>query len=69
MQDENPVDHGIKRIEAWLKASGIPESRLGLLACANARAVDRVRNGSGSVKTLRELLDYIARNPIRGSAK
>lgn len=49
--------------------SGMPESRLGLLACANARAVERVRNGSGSVDTLRSLLDYIGRHPIKGGSK
>lgn len=65
MTDENPVDREIKRIEAYLAKSGMPESRLGLLACANARAIERVRNGSASIETLRAVLNYIAANPIR----
>lgn len=56
------MDVGIERIDAYLKQSGMKESRLGLLACANARAVQRVRDGSASVETLRQLLDYIDRN-------
>ena len=65
MMEENPVDREIKRIEAYLAKSRIPESRLGLLACANARAVERIRNGSASIETLRAMLDYIAVNPVR----
>lgn len=64
--DENPVDRELKRIDAWLEKSGMAESTLGLLACANARAVDRVRNGSGSVQSLRRLLKYISENPAKG---
>lgn len=58
------MDKEISKIEAWLAATGMKESRLGLLACANARAVERVRNGSGSVESLRSIIDYIARNPV-----
>lgn len=65
MDYENPVDREISRIDAYLKASGMKESRLGLLACANARAVERVRNGSGSVESLRLLLDYIDLHPVK----
>ena len=64
--DENPVDKEIARIDAWLKASGVKESRLGLLACANPRAVERVRAGSGSVESLRALVEYIRQNPVKG---
>ena len=64
--DENPVDREIKRIEAWLAKSGMAESTLGLLACANARAVERVRAGSGSVQSLRRLIKYISENPVKG---
>lgn len=60
------MDREIKRIDAWLEKSKVSESALGLFACANARAVDRVRNGTGSVETLRRLLKYIADNPVRG---
>ncbi len=62
---ENPVDEQINRIDAWLKATGMKDSRLGLLACANARAVDRVRNGTGSVESLRQLIEYIDAHPIK----
>lgn len=60
------MDVEIERIEAWLEATGIKESRLGLLACANPRAIERIRAGSGSVKTLRAVLDHIERNPADG---
>lgn len=69
MTEDNPVDREIKKIDDWLKASGMKESRLGLLACANPRAVERVRNGSGSVDSLRALIDYISLHPIRGAKK
>lgn len=65
MRDENPVDREIRKIDEWLKATGMKESRLGLLACANPRAVERVRNGTGSVDSLRALVEYIARNPVQ----
>lgn len=60
---ESPVDKEIRKIDNWLKATGVSESRLGLLACANARAVERIRNGRGSVSTLRALVDYVRKNP------
>lgn len=65
MTNENPVNEEIKRIERWLSEADMPESRLGLLACANARAVERIRNGTGSIATLRSVIDYISRNPPR----
>lgn len=65
--EKNLVDVGIDKIDKWLKSSGISESRLGLLACANARAVERVRNGTASVETLRALLDYVERNKKNGN--
>lgn len=63
---ENIVDTAVSEIDAWLKKTGVAESRLGLLACANARAVDRVRNGTATVQTLRSLMDYIKANPKGG---
>lgn len=57
------VDEGIERIDEWLKKHKMAESRLGLLACANARAVQRVRNGTASVETLRAILTYISMHP------
>jgi len=67
MTEQNLVAVALDKIDKWLKTSGIPESRLGLLACANARAVERVRNGSGSVATLQAILEYIEKNPARGA--
>lgn len=58
------MDREIAKIEAYLKTSGMKESRLGLLACANARAVERIRNGSGSVESLRAVIQYISQNPV-----
>ena len=60
------MDREIAKIDAWLKATAVKESRLGLLACANPRAVERVRSGSGSVESLRALVEYIRQNPARG---
>ena len=56
---ENPVDEAIKEIDAFLKVSKMKEYRLGLLACANPRAVERVRSGKASVETLRAIIDYV----------
>lgn len=56
---ENPVDEAIREIDAFLKASKMKEYRLGLLACANPRAVERVRSGKASVETLRAIIDYV----------
>lgn len=64
--EENPVNREIKRIDAWLAKSGVSESTLGLFACANARAVSRVRSGTGSVKSLRRIIKYITDNPVKG---
>lgn len=49
----------MKQIEKWLKQADMPESRLGLLACANPRAVERIRQGTARVETLRLVLAYI----------
>lgn len=53
------MDEAIKEIETFLSRSGMKESRLGLLACANPRAVERVRDGSARVETLRALIEFI----------
>lgn len=63
------VAQALDRIDKWLKQSGMTESRLGLLSCANARAVERVRSGSGSVATLQAILDYIDQHPAKGSRR
>lgn len=53
----------LDEIEAWLKATGIPESRLGLLASANAKAIERIRLGSARVDTLDAVLAFIRMHP------
>ncbi len=63
----NLVDEALRQIDEWLKATGTPEYRLGLMACANARAVDRVRNGTARIESLRQILDHIERNPANGN--
>ena len=65
LRTETEVDKAIKEIEAWLIATGMKASRLGLLACANARAVDRVRAGSASIDSLRALLIYVKDHPSK----
>lgn len=52
-------------IERWLTKTGIKESRLGLLAGANPRAVQRIREGSARLDTLEAVLRYIRANPAR----
>ena len=69
MQEGNLVAVALDKIDKWLKASGMSESRLGLLSCANARAVERVRSGSGSVATLQAILAYIETHPARSNGK
>lgn len=59
------VSRALKQIDDWLAESGMTPSRLGLLACANARAVDRVKAGSGSVASLEAILAYIEAHPSR----
>jgi len=58
-------DREIAEIEKWLAAAGMSESRLGLLACANPRAIERIRNGSARIETLRQVLAYVRANPVR----
>lgn len=66
---ENPVDIAVDKIDGWLKATNTPEYRLGLMACANARAVQRVREGTATVSTLKAILAYIEANPAKGGRK
>ena len=63
MADGNLVEQSILKIDTWLKATKTKEYRLGLLACANPRAVERVRGGGGTVKALSQILDFIDANP------
>lgn len=58
----------IAKIDKWLAESGVKEYRLGLMACANGRAVERIRNGTASVSSLTAVLDHISRNPSDGNS-
>jgi hypothetical protein len=55
----------IRTIDAWLKAAGMKESRLGLLACANSRAIGRIRSGAATLQTWWAVEAYIKANPAR----
>ena len=59
------VDNAIKKIERWLEASQVPESRLGLLAAANAGAMERIRAGTAQLATLQAVLRYIEDHPVK----
>jgi len=61
------MDKEIAKIDAWLAATGMAESRLGSLACANVRVIKRIRNGTASVRSLEAVLDYIRQHPIPGT--
>lgn len=55
----------LTEIESWLKATKMADSRLGMLAAANPKAVERIRDGTGRVQTLESVLTYIRANPAR----
>lgn len=59
----------VDKIGAWLRATGMAEARLGLLACANVRAVKRVRAYKAQMNTLEAILDYIDQHPARGGGE
>jgi hypothetical protein len=70
--EPNLVTQAIRKIESYLERTGMKESRLGLLACANPRAVERVRNKSASIETMEALLEYVEaaeRRERRGKEK
>ena len=58
-----------QEIRAYLEATGMKPYRLGLLACANNYAVDRVLAGTGSVDSLQQILDYMKANPPKAADK
>lgn len=60
-------DQDVEKIDAWLKATGTAESRLGLLAAANSRAIERIRGGTATMKTFRAVMAYIEANPVTRS--
>ncbi len=57
------MEKELATIDAWLEATGTAQSRLGLLACANPRAIERIRSGTASVRNLYLVLEHIKRNP------
>jgi hypothetical protein len=59
------MEADVAEIDAWLRASGMSESRLGNLAAANSAAIKRIRNGSARVDTLHAVLRYIRANPMK----
>lgn len=59
----------IKAIDAWLKVTGWKESRLGLLSCANPRAVQRIREGTATLATFWAVEAYIKEHPAKKARK
>ena len=59
------IESAIAKIDAWLKATKMPDSRLGLLSVANARAIERIRAGTARIDTLQAVLGYIADHPVK----
>ena len=59
----------IDEIDAWLAKTKVAESRLGMLATANPRAVERIRDGTARVETLERVLTYIRANPVKVAKK
>ena len=56
------IKEAVATIDKWLKASGMVESRLGMLSAANPHAISRIRAGTARIETLRAVLDYIKAN-------
>lgn len=69
MTEPNLVVMAVDKIDKWLKATGMAESRLGALACANTRAIQRVREKKASLATLEAVLKYIEAHPAQSSGK
>jgi hypothetical protein len=55
----------IAKIKSWLEATGWKPYKLGLMACANPYAVERIMSGTATVNTLRDVLRYIDAHPIQ----
>lgn len=66
MQERDLVATAIDKIDKWQKATGTKDYKLGLLACANVRAVPRIRDKSASIETLEAVLAYIEDHPAKG---
>ena len=59
----------MKVIDKWLAKTGMAEGRLGLLACANPKAIERIRTGRARIETLNAVLSYIKRNPPKAKRR
>jgi hypothetical protein len=59
------IQDAVTRIDRWLKATKMAESRLGMLSSANPHAISRIRAGTARIDTLQAVLDYIEKNPSR----
>lgn len=60
---ESPVAAGIREIDDWLEKTGMRESRLGMLACANARVIPNIRKGGATLANFDKVIAYIRANP------
>lgn len=58
-EERHELDRALVRIADWLDHDGMTRSRLGLLACANQHAVDRIFTGTAQIHTLRQVLEYL----------
>lgn len=58
-EEYHELDRALHRIQDFISETDTPKSRLGLLACANQHAVDRIIAGTAQVHTLRQLLEYL----------
>jgi hypothetical protein len=59
----------LDEIERWLRATGMAESRLGMLSAANQLAVPRLRNGTAQVSTLTAVLKFVREHPPANKQK
>ena len=57
------VAEAVATIDEWLTKTRSRESRLGLLSCANPKAVNRIRERGATLETLRLVLNYIEQQP------
>ena len=62
---EAPFDYeaSLRIIAAWQKRYEVNDSRLSLHACANSNALKRIKEGGGTTRSLRQILEYIRRYP------
>ena len=63
------MNKDIARIDAWLSETGMAESRLGMLACANQYVIERIRAGTARIASLHAVLNYIKEHPPERQAR